>query len=172
MCDVDEGPEFYHESCHRAVKAHRCAACGEGVLAGERYVRIVGRWYGEFATYKQCLRCHEMMHALGQLTGERVDICLDCGEEALAPGSELEYLAFLSRGEIQALYKGATAENPRGPRRLTSSSWAGTHDMPTPAAMDADSGPLCGCGAPSTTEAGLCCICAEPLLFRHRGQEG
>lgn len=102
MCDLVNWPDFYSEKQQVARKGHNCYACHESIRSGDRYVRIVGVWEGQFDHFKHCLRCSAMMLELGQLTGEVVDIALDCGNDPLEPGTEIDELAFISRDEAQA----------------------------------------------------------------------
>ena len=105
MCCLHGGyPDLYREETRRANREHRCCACRETIRRGDRYVVIAGKWDGEFQSFKQCLRCHVMMTGICDVTGDVVDIQLDCGAEPFEPGEapQLEYLAFLTRDEYLA----------------------------------------------------------------------
>ncbi len=64
MCviDVDGGdwPEFYNKRLVVARKQHKCCECGEDILPGQQYEVVVGKWDGEFSTYKTCSVCLEL----------------------------------------------------------------------------------------------------------------
>jgi len=102
MCDNHtDYPDFYDESKPRAKKNYHCCACTEPILVGERYVYIAGKWDGDFNTFRQCLRCHEIVRGLYNIipVGDTVDITLDCDAEPLSPDEypELDALAFITR---------------------------------------------------------------------------
>ena len=106
MCDAaEQSDEFYREVVRRCRVRAKCCACGEPIQKGDRYANISGKWDGEFMSFKQCLRCNQMMRGLADITDDCVDIQLDCGNETLEPGAEpeMDKLAFMSRAEIQAL---------------------------------------------------------------------
>lgn len=105
MCDVERAAGFYREVTRRCRVPATCCACGEVIQKSDRYVAIAGKWYWGFESFKQCLRCHKMMRGLAGITGDCVDIQLDCDNDPLEPGAEpeLDELAFMTRDEIQAL---------------------------------------------------------------------
>lgn len=59
MCDLDylEPFEFYHQKVVKARKPHKCTACGGLILVGEKYLKHVDRFEGEFHSEKMCDSC-------------------------------------------------------------------------------------------------------------------
>ena len=56
-CDADsEAPEFYQEKKVTARKEHKCSECGATIKPGDKYIRVVGKWY-DFMEYKTCMDC-------------------------------------------------------------------------------------------------------------------
>ena len=53
-------PEFFCETTPRARKTHRCCECYGDISPGERYQKIVGKWCGDFATFKVCEPCQRL----------------------------------------------------------------------------------------------------------------
>ena len=58
--DGDEA-QFYSERFVAGRKAHRCHECREAIPAGARQMVVVGRWDGEFASYRFCAGCWEVI---------------------------------------------------------------------------------------------------------------
>lgn len=58
-CDY-EPAEFFQSSKPRARKEHRCYECGGRILPGEQYEYVVGKWSGDFSSFKTCERCHDI----------------------------------------------------------------------------------------------------------------
>ena len=56
-CDI--APEFYSEEKVKARKAHRCDECHRAIPIGTIYVKIAGKWDGEFQTYEQHVECRD-----------------------------------------------------------------------------------------------------------------
>ena len=59
MCSIDDGemPQFYNETNATARKPHKCCECDRVIPTGEKYLRIEGKWDGDFLTFKQCTHC-------------------------------------------------------------------------------------------------------------------
>lgn len=104
--------DVYEERVQRARKKHRCCACREHIVPGERYqVTFVVDSEGA-GTYKHCLRCAEMLDILVRMhrerdTGEMPELMLMCGhdwEEVFgeAPPEAVQRLAFMTKEEMQA----------------------------------------------------------------------
>ncbi len=55
-CDFD-GPEFCSVSIVKAKKSHRCIECGTEIKPADKYEKTVGKWDGDFDTYKTCCHC-------------------------------------------------------------------------------------------------------------------
>jgi hypothetical protein len=68
MCIVDyddgERPEFVHFETPKARRHHRCCECQGQILPGRKYERMVGKWDGEFASFKTCLPCVEIRNKM------------------------------------------------------------------------------------------------------------
>ena len=69
-------PEFYATSESVARRVHVCCECTAPILAGEKYVKIVGKWEGDFMAHKQHILCAEACEAVRDLSGD----CLYFGE--------------------------------------------------------------------------------------------
>jgi len=64
-CDYDyDQPAFFRASHHTSSARHRCCECGRAINPGERYLKIVGEWEGEFSAYKRCSHCDAVADAL------------------------------------------------------------------------------------------------------------
>lgn len=63
-CDFDL-PEFYRKTTHKARKTHRCSECFGAILKGETYRLAIGKWDGDFATYKECPDCMMLREQIG-----------------------------------------------------------------------------------------------------------
>ena len=63
---MSEPAEWYQETektCSgRAKKPFRCNECGGTIPAGHRYIEIVGKWEGDFAT----MRMHKLCYSIGR----------------------------------------------------------------------------------------------------------
>lgn len=83
-----------------ARKQHRCMACRETIVKGQRYHIDASLWEGSVANHRHCARCWEMIEALwkrGRESGEYgtiVDFDLNCGEIWRDPPDEVAALAF------------------------------------------------------------------------------
>jgi hypothetical protein len=55
-CDL---PEFYDYSEPVARKKHVCCECSAPIDNGEKHFHCVGKWNGDFQTYRQHLLCME-----------------------------------------------------------------------------------------------------------------
>ena len=67
MSDL-EYPEFFDEREHKSKKAHQCFECRDTIPAETRYSKVAGKWGGDFASFKFCLRCkrlHQFMRTVG-----------------------------------------------------------------------------------------------------------
>ena len=103
MCDVDALPGTSARRWQRARKTHTCTACRETIRPGDLYHVLTGVWDGEWDSFKHCARCWKMIRALADLTGEAVDLELNCGEtyEPVGDDDPLLALAFLTPDEAQ-----------------------------------------------------------------------
>lgn len=73
LSDYDCGPEWSADRRVRAAKPHRCCECGEAIATGDVHEVVVGRWDGEFNTYRTCAACVEVRAAFccgGWIFGE------------------------------------------------------------------------------------------------------
>lgn len=106
--EFDERYDVYDERYPVARKEHRCEACRERILRGDRYTRVGVVFDGIAYEIVRCLRCqaiHRHLRTLGtcdQWPDER----LDCGEEyadhwGSEPPPEIAALAFATREEMQ-----------------------------------------------------------------------
>jgi len=59
-CDIDEGPDFYHESFPKARKVRKCCECNGEILPGSKYHKVTGKWHGKIRTYNTCTPCHSI----------------------------------------------------------------------------------------------------------------
>jgi hypothetical protein len=57
-------PSVFWNRYPTARKIHACCECDKAINTGDQYRRASGVWDGEFAEYKQCLRCANVMEAL------------------------------------------------------------------------------------------------------------
>jgi hypothetical protein len=62
--DYDVGPEFHDANVVKARKAHRCYECRRTITAGSYYESVVGKWDGDFLTFKTCLDCMNIRDGL------------------------------------------------------------------------------------------------------------
>ena len=60
FCDYDVAPDFYSKALRFARVKHRCSECGKGIVAGEPYEGVSGKWDGVFCTFKTCCRCIDL----------------------------------------------------------------------------------------------------------------
>jgi hypothetical protein len=69
---------FYSVDDRKARKSHRCCECSAPIVAGESYVYCLGKWAGDFQTYKQHTLCADACrHVRDQINdGE----CIGFGE--------------------------------------------------------------------------------------------
>lgn len=63
-CDLEDTCDFSTTDTMKARKPHRCYECGDAIQPGDRYVRVAGKWEGDFATFTRCLTCSAWMQAL------------------------------------------------------------------------------------------------------------
>ena len=61
--------EFCSEKMHTAKKPHTCDGCLSPIFAGEKYLRIAGKWDGDFCTAKYHPECREYEGKLHNLSG-------------------------------------------------------------------------------------------------------
>lgn len=67
-CDCgDNGPDFYNNALHKARKAHTCCECKREIPIGSEYEKAVGKWEGEFYTFKTCGLCLMIRETLEEL---------------------------------------------------------------------------------------------------------
>lgn len=61
-CSVDYGeyPEFFREETPIARKVYKCCECGENIQPGQKYHKAIGKWDGDFQTYRTCWACHNI----------------------------------------------------------------------------------------------------------------
>lgn len=59
-----EGPTLHREEVRRSRKSRACCECGQAIAAGDRYEYVRGLWDGYWSTYRTCLLCVEIRHAL------------------------------------------------------------------------------------------------------------
>lgn len=57
-------PEWIRHTERTAKKAHVCTECQKTIEPGSKYRDVCGVWEGDFSTYRQCLRCANIMDAL------------------------------------------------------------------------------------------------------------
>ena len=82
-CCIDDydPPAFYHDEIRTARKAHVCVECGETVNPGDKYEHVVGKWEGDFNTYKTCEFCLKIRRdffTCGWIFGGMVENFYDC----------------------------------------------------------------------------------------------
>lgn len=105
----DEHYDVYSEQFPRARKEHKCDACNDTILRGDRYTRVAIVWNGTAESIIRCLRCqtiHEHLRTLDKYGELWPDERLDCGEEytdhwGKEPPPEIAALAFVSGHELQ-----------------------------------------------------------------------
>ena len=109
---VDDTYDVYETSYPKAVKEHRCDACGRTVHPGEVYARVSIVFDGQAETVKRCGGCEEMHQHLRDLCLDRGDMWPDerlaCGlayegEWERPPPAEIAALAFASSAEASQL---------------------------------------------------------------------
>lgn len=59
--------QFFGESTCRAIKQHRCDSCQKPILVGEEYIRMAGKYEGEFWSGKNHPECRKAEIGLAQL---------------------------------------------------------------------------------------------------------
>ena len=61
----DEGcsTDFMREETPVARKSYKCCECQREIVKGEKYERVVGKWEGDFATFKTCMDCASIRDA-------------------------------------------------------------------------------------------------------------
>jgi hypothetical protein len=52
-----EHASFYEQETRMARKPHKCCECREEIPRGTSYEHVVGKWDGDFSTYKTCASC-------------------------------------------------------------------------------------------------------------------
>lgn len=70
MCD---GPDFSTETFPKARKDYRCEECTRPIRRGTYYHKLEGKWDGEFCTFRQHLRCHNIAMKLIKIIGEDIN---------------------------------------------------------------------------------------------------
>ena len=77
MCEWEgPAPSFLQEHhIKKAQKEHRCDECGEKIVIGENYKRIVGVWDGSF--FNQINQCKLCLRVYDDLVD--MDFCPDYG---------------------------------------------------------------------------------------------
>jgi hypothetical protein len=66
-CEI---PEFVATTRPKARKDHRCDECGGWIRAGELHDHIVGKWAGEFGTYRTCMDCVALRCEVNRAVGD------------------------------------------------------------------------------------------------------
>jgi len=103
MCgEPDEYAQCYGSKWRKARKAHKCLACREAIRAGDTYRYSSGVFDGSGFDHKHCVRCWRTIDMLDLITGESVDVELDCGQVYEGDNAELIALAFMTPDEGQA----------------------------------------------------------------------
>ena len=74
-CEI---PEFYECSTPIARKQHKCCECSAPIMPGERYVYCVGKWSGDFGSYRQHWLCAEACEFIRDHLNDRE--CIGFGE--------------------------------------------------------------------------------------------
>lgn len=105
-CD-ENTPDAYCEQRRTARKEHICCACKETIRTRDQYVYISGIWEGAPNSFKQCLRCNQLMCLISDEpdnTGVQID--LQCGhawQDVFSddPPERVQRLAFMTRDEAQ-----------------------------------------------------------------------
>ncbi len=60
FCDYDPA-DFYVATIRTARKPHQCFECGAGILPGDKYEHVSGKWDGDrIATFITCERCRDI----------------------------------------------------------------------------------------------------------------
>jgi hypothetical protein len=78
MCDYDNAPQAYQETCRKARKRHYCYECRNEIAAGTHYWVASGVWDGSGASYKLCAVCkalHSFFHAAHDVDPAFEDVC-------------------------------------------------------------------------------------------------
>jgi hypothetical protein len=110
-----ESDGFYNEvertTRHVAKKQHGCCACDDPIRPGDVYEYTFTKFEGEVSTFKHCLRCATLFHAIARRQREQgldvgVQFDLGCGhswEETFDedPPPEIARLAFFTPEEAQ-----------------------------------------------------------------------
>lgn len=124
MCDAScDGPQVQEGEWRRAAKAHHCYACHEAIRVGELHHVLSGVWEDGWESYRHCVRCWRMVCELGAITGEAVQLDLNCGEAFEGPEDDpMHELAFMTRAEMQewAAVKRAKQDTDRAELRAFS----------------------------------------------------
>lgn len=61
MCSDDlDYPEFYNTSTPTAKRRHRCDECGSFIPIGEKHRYTVGKWDGEFQSFRSHFACQDL----------------------------------------------------------------------------------------------------------------
>lgn len=57
-------PAFYRETIHTSRRNRRCSGCGKVITAGEQYLKIIGKWDGDFSQHSYHPSCREWENEL------------------------------------------------------------------------------------------------------------
>jgi len=65
MCSCDgDPPEFYDVNIVKGRKPHQCCECLAVILPGEFQQVASGKWEGDFAVFRTCMKCVELRELL------------------------------------------------------------------------------------------------------------
>lgn len=81
--------DFQSETTHTARTPHRCAHCRCQIAAGSAYVKMAGRWQGDFYSGKAHPDCRALWSALyadwsdpwDGMGWDLAEVFLDCGDK-------------------------------------------------------------------------------------------
>jgi len=81
--EIDEDAELFREEFPVARKVHECCECKMIIKPGQKYQKVIGKWEGEFSTFKTCLPCYNIRKHYcpnGYYFGELVEQLFNCLE--------------------------------------------------------------------------------------------
>jgi len=65
MCSCDgDPPEFYDVNIVKGRKQHKCCECLSVISVGESQQVASGKWEGDFAVFRTCMKCVELRKLL------------------------------------------------------------------------------------------------------------
>ena len=84
----DNGPELFTSKIVKARKKYACEECRSSIHPGEKHEYVVGKWDGDFASFRTCRDCLSLRdqfftkgHTIGSLWLEFSDTLYDWGYE-------------------------------------------------------------------------------------------